>query len=411
MIYNKHVKFIGETFAYLKKSFWLLAAIVAVPSVAACFLSTPYWEVSFVAAIDDPLMRVSETFAVIFGDSWQYLWPVIVVSALQIFASAFAMSAVDRHFRTGRLSLRSPWRLVNNSVFPMFLGVLIMCVVSVVLRFVLFGLVTLVQAIAGASGMNAGATLTVISAIAVGLFVVHVLAITPMLYLTPIMFIYGYKFRDAAGMSFKLISGKKVFVGLLLPLLLCAGLQLLVGFIGVHRSIAIVCNFVIFLVTNVYVIAYVAVTFYNISDLERRDVKPYAAFVLPKPAPAAPAAEKTDGAAAEVKDDKKPTEKKPKKQAQPKRAAQDPAKNNADGKPSDKKPRNGRADSRRADSRRAEQSKADSRKAEQRKADTSKPAPSKAKAPAAVQPKKRKSAAVKDLGAVETDGEGGGDGV
>lgn len=326
VIYNRRVKFMGRTFAYLKKSFWLLAAVIAVPSVAACFLSTPYWEVSFVATIGNPLMRVSDTFAVIFGDSWKFLWPVVVVSVLQIFASAFAMSAIDRHFRTGRLSLRSPWRLVNNSVFSMFLGVLIMSGISVVLRFVLFGLVTLVQGIAGAAGMSSGATLTIISVIAVGLFVLHVLAITPMLYLTPIMFIYGYRFRDAAGMSFKLIAGKKVFVGLMLPLTLCAGLQLLIGFIGVHLSIAIACNFVIFLATNVYVIAYVAVTFYEISGLERRDVKPYAAFVLPKPAP--PAAEQkqndtaasADGANADAQSAAK--DKKPKKPTEPKRKAQ-----------------------------------------------------------------------------------------
>ncbi len=370
-----------------------MAAVIAVPSVAACFLSTPYWEVSFVATIDNTLMRVSDTFAVIFGDSWKFLWPVVVVSALQIFASAFAMSAIDRHFRTGRLSLRSPWRLVNNSVFSMFLGVLIMSGISVVLRFVLFGLVTLVQAIAGAAGMSSGATLTIISVIAVGLFVLHVLAITPMLYLTPIMFIYGYRFRDAAGMSFKLIAGKKVFVGLMLPLTLCAGLQLLIGFIGVHLSIAIACNFVIFLATNVYVIAYVAVTFYEISGLERRDVKPYAAFVLPKPAP--PAVEQkqsdtaasadganADGANADAQSAAK--DKKTKKSTEPKRKAQ-----SSDGKktkpPADNKAGNAGG------------------------------AASSGKKPAAAQSKKRAAKAADSASVVSESanaaGEGGGDGV
>lgn len=382
MIYNRRVKFIGRTFAYLKKSFWLLAAVIAVPSVAACFLSTPYWEVSFVAAIDNPLMRVSDTFALIFGDSWHYLWPVIVVSAVQIFASAFAMSAIDRHFRTGRLSLRSPWRLVNNSVFPMFLGVLIMCVISVVLRFVLFGLVTLVQAIAGAAGMISGATLTIIAAIAVGLFVVHVIAITPMLYLTPIMFIYGYKFRDAAGMSFKLIAGKKIFVGLLLPLTLCAGIQLLVGFIGVHSSITIACNFIVFLVTNVYVIAYVAVTFYEISGLERRDVKPYAGFVLPKPVAPASEQKPNESAAANVAgddaDEKRTAEKKPKKQSEQKRKTQSekPAKKPQSEKSTDKKSKSAQKP------RSVKQS--------------------------VVKPEKREAIA---SGAASVDGEGGGDGV
>ena len=307
------MKFIGETLSYLKKSFWLLAAVIAVPSIAACFLSTPYWEVSFVTTIEQPFMRASQTFGIIFGDSWRYVWPVVVVSALQIFASALAMSSIDRHFRTGKLSLRSPWRLINYSVFSIFLGVVIMCVTAVLLRFVLFGLVMLVQAIAQAAGFNAGATIAIISVIAVALFVVHVIIITPALYLAPIMFIYGYGFRDAAGMSFKLIAGKKVFVGLILPMLLCAGLQLLIGFLNVHSAIGIACNFVIFLVTNVYVVAYVAVTFYKISGLDRRDIKPYAAFVLPSVPPvkkpdAAANSEKPQDEVAESAD-KKPSKK------------------------------------------------------------------------------------------------------
>ena len=37
VIYNIRVKFMGRTFAYLKRSFWLLAAVIAEPAVAACF--------------------------------------------------------------------------------------------------------------------------------------------------------------------------------------------------------------------------------------------------------------------------------------------------------------------------------------------------------------------------------------
>lgn len=270
------MKYTGQTFSYLKKNFWLPVVAMLIPSAAACFLSTPYWEVAFVAAFDyAPYQTVSQTFRILFGDSWQYLWPVVVISILQTFGASLIMSVIDRHFRTGRLSLRDPFRQINNSIFPLAVGVAVMSLLSVLWRFLLFGLVTLVQVVSDAMSLPTGAALAAISVLAVGLFILHVLILTPMLFWAPIMFIYGYRFRDAAASSFKLIAGKKLFIGLLLPVLLCAGIQLLVGFLQVHFAIACAVNFLIFMITNAYVTVYVMLTFYGISELDRRDLKPY----------------------------------------------------------------------------------------------------------------------------------------
>lgn len=246
------------------------------PSLAACFLSTPYWEVSFVAAFDyAPYLSASKTFGIMFGDSWQYVWPVVVVAVLQVLGAALVMSAIDRHFRTGRLSLRSSSRLINNTVFPIAIGVAIMSVMSIVWRFVLFGLVTLVQVIGSAAAMPSGVALAIISAVAVGMFLLHVLILSPMLFWAPIMFIYGYRFRDAAAASFKLLAGKKIFIGLFLPTLICAGIQLLVGFLQAPYAVCVAVGFVVFLFTNVYATVYTMIAFYGISGLDRRDVEPY----------------------------------------------------------------------------------------------------------------------------------------
>lgn len=270
------MKYIAQTFGYLKKNFWLPLVVFLVPSVVACFLSTPYWEVSFVTAFENnPYIQIGTTFHILFGDSWQYLWPVVVVSVLQIVAASLVMSAIDRHLRTGRLSLRQPLQLINVSVFPLAIGVLIMCAVGIVWRFVLFGLVSLVQVIGVAAKFSPGVTLAIISVIAVGLFVVHVMIIMPMLYWAPIMFIYGYRFRDAASMSFKLISGRKTFVGLFLPLLPCAGIQLLMGFLNAPIAVVRIVGCVVFLFTNVYITVYAFMSFYDISDFDRRDVVSY----------------------------------------------------------------------------------------------------------------------------------------
>ena len=97
------------------------------------------------------------------------------------------------------------------------------------------------------------------------------------------MFVYGYRFRDAAAASFKLLARQKAHRGIVFPLVICAGLQLLVGFLQVHPAISCAVNFVVFMFTNVYVCVYVILSFYKICKLERRDVLPYENLSLPMP--------------------------------------------------------------------------------------------------------------------------------
>ncbi|MDE6200771.1 MAG: hypothetical protein K2M47_02665 [Clostridiales bacterium] len=317
------MKYIGLTFSYLKKHFVLPVLAMLIPAIAACFLYTPYWEVSFVAGFDfQPYKTVGQTLVILFGDSWQYVWPVIVVAILQVFGAAIIMSSLDRHFRTGMLSFKSPVRLVNISVFPIAIGVAVMSLTAIILRFLLFGLVSLVQVILGSMSVASGVTLAVIAAAAIGMFVLHALLLLPMLMWAPIMFIYGYKFRDAAAMSFKLISGKKVFWSLFLPMLICAGVQLLVGFLQVHVAIAYAVNFVIFLFTNVYTTVYTMIAFYDISGLDRRDIEPYKRAMLNlSSAQSAPeTAERNDKVpSADKKKTKKQPSAKPKNEHKPKK--------------------------------------------------------------------------------------------
>lgn len=287
---------------------------MAAPSAFACFFSTPYWEVAFVTGFDyKPYVPISETFSLIFGDSWQYVWPVVVISILQIVASSIVMSAIDRHFRTGRLSLKSPGRLLNYSIFAIAVGVIAMCVVSVIERFVLFGITILLQTVFLAAGVSVGAALSVISIAAALLFVLHVIIITPILYWSPVMFVYGYRFRDAAAASIKLISGKRLFSGIVVPLIPCAGIELLVGFLNAPIWALWLTGFLLFLFTNLYITVYVIISFYHISDLARRDVISYE-FSIPRTVRDASkkSIKKDDG----IDSSKKPAaEQKPKKRA------------------------------------------------------------------------------------------------
>ena len=283
---------------------------------------------------ETPFLSVSQTFHLMFGDSWQYLWPVAVVCVVQVFGAALLMSAMDRHFRTGKVSIRPVWALINNSIFPIAIGVAIMCAMSIVWRFVLFGIVMLIQTSAEAMSFSPGAATAVIAAVVVLAFVLHVLIITPMLFWAPVMFIYGYRFRDAAAASFKMLSGQKIFWGLLLPMLICAGLQMLIGFLDVHRAVVIIMNFLVFLFTNSYATAYTMLSFYGISDLERRDVKAYKSIVLPRANDRKD--DRDDASDKTEKTEKEKSEKRPASpSSKPKRSVKSSVNNN---KPSEIKP-------------------------------------------------------------------------
>lgn len=329
------VNYLGQTFAYLKKHFLLPVIVMSVPAIAACFLSTPYWEVAFVTAFDYmPYRSASETFRIMFGDSWTFVWPVVIIALLQILGAALVMSAMDRHFRTGRMSLRDPWRLVNNVMFPIAIGVAVMSVLSIVWRFLVFGLVMLVQVSSQAMGLPSGVALAVICAVAACMFVLHVMIITPMLFWAPVMFIYGYKFRDAAASSFKLIAGKKLFRRLFLPLLFCAGIQLLIGFLGVHPAISHIVGFFVFLFTNVLITVFTMIAFYDISGLDRRDLKPYHNIPLPKLPQAesnvgGPARSADKASAPTQSDDEKPSQSPRQKQSSKQKSAQKPTKSSS----------------------------------------------------------------------------------
>ena len=334
------MRYVGQTFSYLKKNFWLPTVAMLIPSVLACFLSTPYWEVSFVAAFDyEPYISAAQTFEILFGDSWQYVWPVIVIAVTQTFAAALIMSTIDRHFRTGKLSLSSPWRMINNSIFPIAIGIVVMSVLSIVWRVLLFGLVMLVQVSASAMGLPAYAALAAISVVSIALFILHVIIITPMLFWAPIMFIYGYRFRDAAAASFKLISGKKIFRSMFLPILICAVVQLLMGYLQVHYAIAVAVNFAVFLFTNGYITVFTMLTFY--------DIKPYQATPLPtvykksEQPQASPEQNVASDSAADVRDGGK-TDKQDKKldKTEPKKPRRNPAPKSDGKKTAAKKPVN-----------------------------------------------------------------------
>ena len=88
------------------------------------------------------------------------------------------------------------------------------------------------------------------------------------------MVIYGFSLRDAATYSLRLIDRKAggIWAGVLLPFLVVALLQSFVSLIGIGwiRTVAAI---VLYLFLLLYMLVYIMVSFFDLTDTERRDEK------------------------------------------------------------------------------------------------------------------------------------------
>lgn len=271
--------YIGKTFKYLKKSGWLIALIMLVPSIVAGLLSTPFWELTFVPTIMNQPNghRAIALFFVLFGDSWKNAWPVIVITTVSILFFSFAFAVISRHFRTGRLSVSRPFKSINLFLAPVSINVLIISLLSIAWRFVVYGIMSLVRVICFSLYASSTTVYILLVFFALVLFVVHIFMLAPMLTWAPLMTEFGYSFRDAASASFRMLgkNAGKLFIGLLLPLLIPLLATVLLEIFAVAEWIKIIVFCVIYLLIYTYICAYIMVATFDVYQLERRDVPKY----------------------------------------------------------------------------------------------------------------------------------------
>lgn len=275
-MYYIGVRYLGLTFSYLKKNWWILLLFFLVPAVVQGLLSVPFYEVVYVTQIrGETVSGFNSLFFKLFGDSWTYAWPVILISVLQVISMSFAMGWMERHFRTGVRSLTRPFNAAANMIKPIIWVVLIVSAISIAWRFVILGATALVREICFLSGATPNATVIILSVVAVILFFVHVWIILPILLWQPIMNEMGYSLRDTASFSFRVMSGKlfRLFIGYILPMGVVLAVTMVVNFTSLPQHAVIIVHSLVHLFTLVYSCAYLMCTAFDVLEFDRRDIK------------------------------------------------------------------------------------------------------------------------------------------
>ena len=269
--------YVAKTFSYMKKSFWLLAPIALAPAVLFCLFVRPLGFITFVPDYATTAVTSYADIAWLIFDRYAvtHVYPIVIIFITTVMSVSLALSVIEKHFRTGRLMFKAPLQDINSSLFPTLKTLAVVTGMYLLWKFILSGLVTLMHFLIGGFGMPNSVTIAVVSVLISAIFLVTVFFGVPILLWAPLMLTFGYSFLDAF-IEASRMSGKanwKLFAAFVFPfviiILLWSILELLPMPVVAMKAIAAV----LYLFLIMYISALMMVAVFDLTGLERRDIK------------------------------------------------------------------------------------------------------------------------------------------
>jgi small-conductance mechanosensitive channel len=206
------------------------------------------------------------------------VFPLILILVVCFLTFCVAFSVIERHLRSGKLTLKKPLSKINDYFIPTLKVILVLGGILVLYFALVISLSTVQHVLISGAGNppNIGSIITSVI-ISLVLFFVMCWIVSPLIFMVPLMQIYGYKFGVALKNAFSYYGNNafKITVGLSLVLLIGAGLQAGLSALSVYlpNAVEILLATVLHLFMLVYLVAYCMVTTFVATGMERRDIK------------------------------------------------------------------------------------------------------------------------------------------
>ncbi len=271
------MKFTLKTLSYLKKGLPALAVVFLVPAVIMAVLVKPFNIVSFFplyAAADigtfaDVVWLVFDKYAL------THVYPYILVFAVCTLGFSVAVSIIENHFRVGRLTFSRPFKNVNSCFFPVLKAFGVIFLIYLLCNFLFACIVTLVHLLISGPGPVNAADYIVTAVVTVGLFMLMLQLIKSVFLWAPMMTVFGYNFADAVIESSSAVSKSSwsFYFGLLFPFATIILLEVIIGVFKLPMWSLYIVNAIFYDLLFSYLSAYIMVSAFELTGMERRDVR------------------------------------------------------------------------------------------------------------------------------------------
>lgn len=275
------MKYVKMTLEYLYKNFLRMFSVAIVPAIIIAFFMQPKG-FGILFTVED-LSRVeyfSDILFLAFNKNLFLQYPYMIVVGLGVILTCvcYTMGMLERHFKTGKLSLRRPFSMMNNAFIPALIVLSLLFAVYMVFKLLIVCVLTLHVLIFSSLNMSYFAMTIIIGIIGIVGFVFVLKICCPIMLSGATMLIYGYTFKDAIGVTVKMDekqSVKEINLALLLPFVIYMLIRVLGVALGINEIIAEIILSVVTAFLFQYVITLMFVVFFDLTGIERRDLKKY----------------------------------------------------------------------------------------------------------------------------------------
>lgn len=206
----------------------------------------------------------------------KYFYMVPIVLALVIVSMSYTVGIIERHFRSGRLSLRSPLSVINNCFVPILTVILLLLLIYFVFKFLLVCILALLCLILGNFGVGGIITSVTVSIISLLGFYALLIMLRPLIFTAATQLVYGYSFRDAFGTTLRFTEGAKSIelnIALVLPFFSYYIVSAFLFLINASFVVSVIFHTLLTALLMQYVCVFVLVAMFDLSGIERRDVR------------------------------------------------------------------------------------------------------------------------------------------
>ncbi|MBO5215205.1 MAG: hypothetical protein J6B79_03365 [Clostridia bacterium] len=277
----KIMKYAKMTLEYLYKNFLRMFCVAIVPAIVIVFFLQPKG-FGILFTVED--LAGVETFLDIFFLAFnknlftQYPYMIVVGLGLLLTCVCYTMGMLERHFKTGKLSLRNPFSMMNNAFIPALIVLSLLFAVYMIFKFLIVCVLSLHALIFNSLGMPYLAMSIIVGALGIVGFGFTLKICRPIMLSSATMLIYGYTFKDAMGVTVKMgdkQSVKEIDLALLLPFAIYMLIRVLGVAVGINEIVAEIILSVVTVFLLQYATTLIFVAFFDLTGIERRDLKKY----------------------------------------------------------------------------------------------------------------------------------------
>ncbi len=271
------MKYVTSTIKYLFAHFFPLMLLAALPATGIVVLLEPNG-FGLLAPWSFPEgVKFLDVFFLVFNREivtvYPYLFPVVLLVLTA--CVSYSLGVVDKHFRVGKFTLRSPFAAINDCFLPTGIMIVLLAAIYLIAKFLLvclFALLSYLLVKIGLPIVAIGFILTVTAIVAVvGVILISI----PLMYTSATMLVYGYTFKEAFGVALKIGSKetrKAIDVGIAGAFLAYTIIIAAIDALSLPAAASVPINVILTAFLIQFSCVFVMVSFFDLSGIERRDL-------------------------------------------------------------------------------------------------------------------------------------------